>query len=370
MPFLLFLSIAILIYGSMHYYALRKAWLALPQSRTLLATFILGSLLLILAPVCVRLLESHDWHRTASVAAWVGYSWMAYLLLFVFVGLLFDLCRGIAWLLKARWAINRVMTFRIIGIVALAMLAYGFVEARDIQVERITITTPKLKSGRITIAQISDLHLGVTIKDRYLDRVMAQLAELKPDMIVATGDIVDGQGDELNSLAQHFHSYRAPLGNFAVTGNHEYIVGIEHSLRFLKNAGFTLLRAESARAGGIVVAGVDDYSRMSPSPDVHADAHKALAGTDAKDFVLLLKHKPIIDNDLRFDLQLSGHTHGGQIFPLSIPTRLINGVPTGMTQLDQGRQLYVSRGVGTWGPPIRLFAAPEITLITIESSNR
>ncbi|RJX30728.1 MAG: metallophosphoesterase [Oxalobacter sp.] len=367
---LLFLSIFIVVYGLMHFYAFRKAWKAFPQSRVLMGSLILAGIALTIAPILVRILERNDWHRLASVTAWSVYTWMGYLVVFFCIALIFDFGRGIATLLKMQWKLNHVMTFRIVAIVTLAMVCYGFYEAQDIQIERITIKTPKLKSGSVTIAQISDLHLGVMIKDRYLRRVMTEVKALKPDLIVATGDIVDGQGDELNSLSQYFHTYKPPHGTYAITGNHEYIVGIDHSLRFLLNAGFTMLRADSVRTGGIVLVGVDDQSRMTPSKEAKTDVRKAMAAVTQDDFVILLKHKPIIDSDMAFDLQLSGHTHGGQIFPFALPARLINGVPTGLIQLGQGRQLYVSRGVGTWGPPIRLFSAPEIALITIESTNK
>ncbi len=367
---LIFLTIFVIVYGLMHVYALHKVWKAFPPSRALKVCLIFVGVVLTVSPIFVRVLEKNDWHRSATVLAWCAYSWMGYMLLFMCVAAIVDICRGGTALLKRRWPLNHVMTFRVIGIVTLAITVYGFVEAQDIKVEYITITTPKLKSGRITIAQISDLHLGVTIKDGFLDRVMAKVTELKPDIVVATGDVVDGQGDDLNSLASHFHAYQAPYGTYAVIGNHEYIVGIDHSLRFLEKAGFTTLRAEAVKTGGIVLVGVDDQSRMTPSKEAKTDARKALASTTKDDFIILLKHKPVVNSDLPFDLQLSGHTHGGQIFPFSYPTRLINGVPTGMTKLEGDRLLYVSRGVGTWGPRMRLFSEPEITLITIESSHK
>lgn len=366
----IFLSVFVLVYGLMHIYAFRKAWKAFPHSRGLGISLALAGIVLTLSPLLVRFLEWQDWHRTASFTAWTSYSWMGYLLLFVCVSLIVDLSRGLATLLKFRWILSSVTTFCITGTAALTLLAYGFYEAQDIRVEKITLTTPKLKSGRVTIAQVSDLHLGPIIGAKYLDRVLATLTEIKPDIVLATGDIVDGQGDDLNSLSRHFHSYAPPQGAYAVTGNHEYIVGVEHSLRFLRDAGFTVLREESAKAGGIVLAGIDDFSRMSSGQEARTDTRKALAAAMKDDFVILLKHKPIIDRGVHFDLQLSGHTHGGQIFPFTYPARWINGFPTGLTRLDQERLLYVSRGVGTWGPPIRLFSAPEITLITIESSNK
>jgi predicted MPP superfamily phosphohydrolase len=295
---------------------------------------------------------------------------MGYLFLFLCIGLLFDLGHALATLLNCNWPLSESLAFRTVGLLALATLGYGLVEARRIQVEEINITTPKLASGRVTIAQISDLHLGIMLGDRFLGRVIGKLRELKPDIVVATGDVVDGQGDDLEALARHFHAYTPPLGAYAVTGNHEFHAGLQSSLSFLSNAGFTVLRGESAKAGGIVLVGVDDPTALSSGRQARLDTSKALASVTANDFIVLLKHQPVVDSDTRFDLQLSGHIHGGQIFPFVYLTRLTYGVHTGLTELADGRRLYVSRGAGTWGPPIRLFAAPQITLITITSVNK
>jgi predicted MPP superfamily phosphohydrolase len=294
---------------------------------------------------------------------------MGYLFLFLCIGLAFDLCYALATLLHFNWPLNAAMTFSVVSLLALAALGYGFIEARQIQIEEISIITPKLASGRVTIAQISDLHLGIMQGDEFLERVLAKLRTLKPDILVATGDIVDGQGDNLAALARHFQAYTPPLGAYAVTGNHEYYAGLNNSLRFLRNAGFTVLRGEAAQAGGIVLVGVDDPSAMSAGQQTRLDARKALASVSAHDFIVLLKHQPLVDSDIPFDLQLSGHVHGGQIFPFVYLTRLSYHLHSGLTELADGRRIYVSRGAGTWGPPIRLFAAPEITLITIQSNN-
>ena len=364
----LFFVIAALIYGSMHFYALRKVWKAFSPSRILLAALLLVGTFLTFSPLFIRFLERNDWHRTATFFAWGIYSWMGFLVIFISIALVLDAGRGISALAKCRWPLNDRKTFIVIAGLSLVLSGYAFFEASHVAVERLTITTPKLKSGQIRIVQISDLHLGVTIKDRFLKRVLGMVDELKPDIIVGTGDIVDGQGDELNSLAGYFPSHIPPLGMYAVTGNHEYIVGVEHSLRFLRKAGFVVLRGDAVKIGNIVLVGVDDYSRANQQQPAKTDARKALSAVKGDEFVILLKHRPAVDNSLPFDLQLSGHTHGGQIFPLTIPARLINGVPTGLTTLPNGSQLYVSRGVGTWGPPMRLFSQPEITLITIQGT--
>ncbi|MFA5825919.1 MAG: metallophosphoesterase [Gallionellaceae bacterium] len=366
---LTFLSVALLIYASMHAYALGKAWMAFPHSPGLALALLLAGIVLTSSPLIVWYMERQSWHRATVPTAWLSYTWMGYLFLFLCIGLLFDLSHTFTTLLHFNWPLSETQTFSTVALLALALLGYGFLEARQIRVEEVTITTPKLASGRVTIAQISDLHLGIMQGDEFLERILGKLRELKPDILVATGDIVDGQGDDFDTLARHFQTYSPPLGAYAVTGNHEYYAGLEHSLRFLHNAGFTVLRGESAKAGGIVLVGVDDHTVISTGQPVNLDTRKALAAVTAHDFIVLLKHQPVVDNATPFDLQLSGHIHGGQIFPFVYLTRLTYHVHSGLTELADGRKLYVSRGAGTWGPPIRLFAAPEITLITLAGNN-
>lgn len=365
-----FLAIVLLVYGTMHFYLLSKVWFALPHTWGLAVILAAVGIVLTCAPLLVWFLERQSWHRPTVVAAWANYTWMAYLFLFLSIGLVHDFGFIIARLLNLSWPINPMWTLRIVAMLALALLVYGFFEARQIRIERIEIVTPKLASGRVTLAQISDLHLGIMQGNRLLDRVIPKLRELQPDIVVATGDIVDAQGDDFEKLAKRFQKNRPPLGAFAVTGNHEYYAGLEHSLAFLRNAGFTVLRGESVKAGGIVLAGVDDPAVMQSLQQADAQEHSVLASTDREAFVVLLKHQPRVNEDSPFDLQISGHIHGGQIYPFVHFTRMAYEFHTGLTEMADGKKLYVSRGAGTWGPPIRLFAPPEIALITITSANR
>ncbi len=357
-----FLSVALIVYGAMHLYMLGKAWLILPRSFGLALALLAAGLLLTLSPFLVSALERQGWQSIAAPAAWATYIWMGYLFLFFWIGLLLDLGHALAALLKFAWPLTAAASFHIAALLALALLGYGFVEARQIRVEEVSIATPKLAAGRVTIAQISDLHLGTMQGSRLVDSITAKLHELRPDIVVATGDIVEGHGGDLDALADRFRSYTPPLGAYAVIGNHERHAGLENALRFLRRAGYNVLRGESVKAGGIILTGVDDYWASRPGGKAPDSA--------ANDFVVLLKHQPVVDNDVKFDLQLSGHIHGGQIFPFVYLTQLVHGARTGLTPLSDERQLYVSRGTGTWGPPIRVFAPPEIALITISSANR
>lgn len=367
---LAFLSMAFLIYGTMHIYALSKVWLVFPHSLALGLALALGGLAMTLSPLIIWLTEKQGWYGATVATSWVAFIWMGFLFLFCYIALMFDLGQGLATLLGFKWPLNETMAFRAAGLLSLAMMGYGLVEARQIQIEKVKIITPKLASGQVTIAQISDLHLGMMLGSELIERVTAKLREIQPDIIVATGDIIDGQGDDVDAMAKRFRSILPIKGAYAVIGNHEFYAGLENSLRFLHSAGFTVLRGESATAAGIVFVGIDDSTAGGLGHEARVDTKKALASAKKDDFIVLLKHQPVVDSETPFDLQLSGHIHGGQIFPFGYLTRLAYRVQTGLTQLAGGRWLYVSRGTGTWGPPMRILAAPEITLITVESENK
>lgn len=348
MTMLIFFSTALLIYGSMHFYAYRKLLTGFPNlSKRTIAVIATA---LTLSPVIARY---------SSVCAWPAYIWMGYLFLFVCIGLMFDLAGKLARLAGFNWR----HPFAVTPVLALLATSYGLIEAHQIQIERVEISTAKLASGKVTIAQISDMHLGMMMDDDFIARVNHKLSELKPDIIVATGDILDGHGGDFDDLALHLKSSSAKLGSYAVIGNHEQYAGLERSLNFFRSAGYTVLRGTSVSLGGITLSGVDDPGRRELPKTVELPV-------TTKAYTVLLKHQPVIDSAMPFDLQLSGHVHGGQIFPFVYLTRLVYPVHTGLTRLTGERLLYVSRGTGTWGPPMRLFAPPEITLFTITSSNK
>jgi uncharacterized protein len=365
---LTFMSVVFTVYGAMHIYAFSKVWSAMPHSTVAGLALALWGIIMTLSPLILWQLSRQNWHGATVVTSWVAYLWMGFLFLFCCSALVFDLVHLLATLFSYKWPLNAQMVLFSVSLLALALLGYGLVAAKQIQIEEVKITTPKLSSGKVTIAQISDLHLGVMLGDQFLDHVIAKLHELQPDIVVATGDLLDGQGDDLDALAKRFRSLHPPRGLFAITGNHEYFAGLQPSLRFLRNAGFTVLRGEAVATGGIILVGIDDHTAGAVlHQEIRLDTRDALASFTRNDFIVLLKHQPLVDRDIPFDLQLSGHIHGGQIFPFGLLPRLIYGVRSGLTRLDDGRWLYVSRGTGTWGPPVRIFAAPEITLITISS---
>jgi uncharacterized protein len=365
---LTFFGIAILVYGSMHLYAFAKVWQAFAHSTVLGLALLLLGIVLTLSPFSLWFLARQGWHSATAALSWPIYIWMGFIFLFCVIGFATDLGSLITTLLGFRWPLSSLQTLLAITLLTASLSVYGFYDARQIRTERINLTTPKLHGRPVTIIQISDLHLGSMLGDAFLGRVMQKVCAARPDTLVATGDIVDAQRDHLNGLEQHFRDCNPPLGKYAVLGNHEYYVGMEESLRFLHDAGFTVLRGDAVAAGGIVIAGVDDPAGISQGKPSHLNAAAALKTMPRDAFVVLLKHQPVVDLAAPFDLQLSGHIHAGQIFPFNFFTWLTYKVRAGLTLVAPNRWLYVSRGTGTWGPPIRLLAPPEITVITIEPS--
>jgi len=162
--------------------------------------------------------------------------------------------------------------------------------------------------------------------------------------------------------------FKPRLGKYAITGNHEFYAGISEAEEFTRKAGFQMLRGEGVTVDGLInIAGIDDPAGRAAGQYRPVDEAELLGALPAHHFTILLKHQPVVDGkalDL-FDLQLSGHTHKGQIFPFSLITRLYFPLQTGFFQLSKLSCLRVSRGTGTWGPPIRFLSPPEVAVIDL-----
>ncbi|HBL24446.1 MAG TPA: metallophosphoesterase, partial [Deltaproteobacteria bacterium] len=189
----------------------------------------------------------------------------------------------------------------------------------------------------------------------------------EPDILVSTGDLVDGQINNLSGLSDLLRDIRPRYGKYAIMGNHEFYAGVGISEDFARKAGFKMLRQEAVTPHGIVnIAGIDDNGHRT-GVRVSAAEKPLLEGLPRNLFTVFLKHRPLVENSSigLFDIQLSGHTHGGQVFPFRYVTRISFPMISGLYPLEKDSVLYVSRGTGTWGPPIRFLTPPEVTVIEI-----
>lgn len=270
-------------------------------------------------------------------------------------------------------ALARGKALSVVAVVVPA-LAFAFLTARGrARVERVRVPIARLGPGLhgLRVVQISDVHIGPTLDRHFLRRVVEQVNALKPDVIAVTGDLVDGSVRTLRDEVAPLSGLSAPLGVYYVTGNHEYYHGgaawtaevARLGLTVLHNAHRVIERAEAR----LVVAGVTDHEggRMDPAHACRPDL--ALQGAPPGVPRLLLAHQPrtaFLAQGLEVDLQLSGHTHGGQMFPFMFFVKLQQPVIRGLATIA-GVRVYTSRGTGYWGPPLRLGPAPEITELTL-----
>jgi predicted MPP superfamily phosphohydrolase len=275
---------------------------------------------------------------------------------------------------------RRQFIARVTGGTALAIgsgsMARGMAEARGdhevVDVEIALARLPRALDG-FTIVQLSDLHAGMTIDRGFVERVVDRANRLAPDLIALTGDLVDGSVDQLRDELAPLGELRARHGVYFVTGNHEYYSGADPWIAELTRLGARYLRNQRVAIGSAAasfdLAGVDDYSAVG-WPGHGEDLPAALAGRDPARALVLLAHQPRQVHTAAqhgVDLQLSGHTHGGQIWPWHYIVRMQQGgLLAGRYQIA-GTQLYVSRGCGYWGPPVRLLAPLEITRVILRT---
>jgi uncharacterized protein len=317
----------------------------------------------------------------ADTLAWIGLVFMglfsSLLVLTALRDLLLLLLRVGNLALPAAQSLDgiRMETAVAVPLAGFAITLLGFLNARRtarvVMVEIPLRGLPPALQG-FTIAQISDIHVGPTIKHRYLERIVESVNRQKPDLVAITGDLVDGSVAELASQVEPLRRLVSRYGSFFVTGNHEYYSGVDAWVAELGRLGIRVLHNEHVvieRGGAkLVLAGVPDFGGRHFHESHRSDPQQAIAGAPADAAArVLLAHQPRSAEAAAragFDLQLSGHTHGGQFLPWNFLVRLQQPFTAGLHKVEQ-LWVYVSRGTGYWGPPKRFGAPSEITQLKL-----
>jgi predicted MPP superfamily phosphohydrolase len=266
----------------------------------------------------------------------------------------------------------------VVLLISVVLLAWGYAEAMRVpRVRRVDVTLPRLGRGLdgLRLVLLTDTHYGPINRARWSRGVTEVVNTLDADVVAHTGDIADGEVSQRRAQAAPLGDIRASLARVYVTGNHEYFSGAQRWVEHMAALGWEALHnrhVEVTRDGDtLVIAGVDDRTAAgSGVPGHHADHEAALGGADPARPILLLAHQPQqVDGAVAHgvDLQISGHTHGGQIWPFHYLVRIDQPVLQGLSRHSERTQLYTSRGTGFWGPPFRVFAPSEITLLTLHA---
>ncbi|MEW1721223.1 metallophosphoesterase [Streptomyces sp. NPDC093109] len=269
---------------------------------------------------------------------------------------------------------RRLFVSRVVGgaaaTAALATVGYGtYGVLRGPRVKRVTVPLAKLSRAAhgFRIAVVSDIHLSPILGRAHSQRIVDTINSTKPDLIAVVGDLVDGTVKNLGPAAEPLAGLEAPHGAFFVTGNHEYISGAAEWVDHVRELGLRPLENERVEIEGFDLAGVNDIAGESEGSG--PDFVKALGDRDPARASVLLAHQPVVIHDAvrhGVDLQLSGHTHGGQLWPGNFIAELANPTVAGLERYED-TQLYVSRGAGAWGPPVRVGAPSDITVVQLAS---
>jgi predicted MPP superfamily phosphohydrolase len=375
LPFLVFVAIALGLVGGMHYYLwarlVRDPLLPETWARVLTVTIVALGVAMPATLFAARLLPG----SVARPAIWVSFIWMGVgFLLVAFFGLA-DLVRLLAFVVaryrgpvepdpERRIVLARTVAAGVTAVVA-GLSTIGIRSALSgIQIKQLDVKLrglPQELAG-FRLVQISDVHVGPLLRKDWVAHIVEQIRQLAPDLVAITGDLVDGRVHELREHVAPLAKIEARRGVYFVTGNHEYYSGVEEWYAHLPSLGVRPLRNERVEvAPGLELAGIED---PTGAPDLAA----ALHGRDPEGALVLLAHQPrqFAEAAKRgVPLTLSGHTHGGQIWPFSWLVALAQPYLAGLHRRGES-QLYVSRGTGFWGPPMRVFAPAEITLLRLQ----
>jgi uncharacterized protein len=386
--FILIIAAACAIIGGLHYYfwvrLVRDTQLPAPARQIATVATIALACILVATPILSRLVPA-----IGRPMAWPGFMWLG-MMFFLAVALFgTDLLRMLAWLVgrlsghlvfdpTRRTLLARIFAGAALGTVAGVTTAAVRSTRGRVGVKRVEVVLDRLPAAAdgMRIVQLCDMHVGGLLGKGFVEEVVHTTNQLSPDVIAVVGDLVDGSVEELRPAIAPMGNLRARFGTFFVTGNHEYYSssGAGAWMGELERIGMRVLRNQRVPVGdtdtGFDVAGVPDHTaNRFPEEGPGEDVAQTMRDRDPSRAVVLLAHQPVTVREAAVhgvDLQLSGHTHGGQIWPWGALVRLQQPFVRGLHRIND-TQLYVSCGTGFWGPPMRLGAPAEITEIVLRS---
>ena len=379
MAVIIFFGIFFLITGLISFYIFIRGWQSIPPGSSLRHAYAIVFWIVALSFICGRLMENFLPSALSHLFVWVGSFWIAAMIYFLIAVVSIDVLRLINRFLpffpsaitqnysQAKYIISACVT----GLVGLTLLA-GHINSLMPRVRKLDLPVAKQAGTMKTlnIVAASDIHLGTIVGRSRLDQIVDTINSLNPDLVLLPGDIVDEDLAPVvnQNLGESLKSIHAPLGVYAITGNHEYIGGVKEACAYLTDHNIVMLRDQSVKiADSFYLVGREDRSVGRFNGHLRKALPELMAAVDKKYPVILMDHQPFGLNEAvaeSVDLQISGHTHYGQIWPLNYIVERIYELAWGYKKIA-GTHFYVSNGVGTWGPPVRVGNRPEIVNIRL-----
>jgi uncharacterized protein len=376
---IVFFTIVSVVYGLLNFYIYSRAVHLLPAGSSARVWFTVIFWILVSSFILARILERACPCDFTEVITWIGSFYlgiMVYALLAVIAG---DLARLLNhffhffpdFLSREPEKTRLIIFLGSLGLIIL-IVAAGFINARIPKIRQLEITINKSVKGDKTlkIVMASDIHMGTLIAKRRTNYLVRKINELDPDLILFAGDIVDEDLSPVirRNLGATLGQLKARYGIYGITGNHEYIGGVEPAVKYLSEHGITMLRDTAILVNDyFYLAGRDDRDKPRFTGRKRKDLKEIMENVDRSYPVILMDHQPFnLEKavELGIDLQFSGHTHHGQMWPFNYITSAIYEISTGYRQIGN-THFYVSSGFGSWGPPIRTGNRPEIVVVTV-----
>ncbi|HPV40706.1 MAG TPA: metallophosphoesterase [Spirochaetota bacterium] len=376
--FIVFLSIVLAVHGAVNYYIFIRGWQALPREPAVRVPYLVIFLIFALSYIAGRVLERFSICAVSDYLIWIGSFWMGMMAYLFFGVLLCDILRlgnwiaGVVPVPSELYGRIRQIAALAVAIVATATVVAGYYNTLHPRINTVVVEVPKSAGGRRTldIALVTDIHLGTIIKNSRLQTMVDMVNVLQPDVVLLAGDIVDEDLAPVikNNLGELLRTIRSRYGTYAVTGNHEYIGGVEAACRYLADHGVTVLRDRSVLIDNrFYLVGREDRSITQFGGGRRLPLDAIMKDVDLKRPVIMMDHQPYHLSEAAehgVDLQVSGHTHHGQLWPFNFITSLIYEVSRGLKRIGKAH-VFVSCGYGTWGPPVRVGMVPEVVHIQL-----
>lgn len=380
---ILFVTIVVTIYTLVNYIIFIRALQAFPSGSALRVWFIFAFWLIAASFVAARILERTNPCHFTECLTWIGSFWLAFMLFFTMIVILLDITRLVNHFLHFLPVFiyaDYLKTKQILLIASVActtiMVTVGYINARNPRVKELNLNIAKPGHGlkKLTIAMASDIHLGTIIRKAKAKELVRLLNAPKPELILLAGDVVDEDLAPVikDNIGEALCELNAKIGVYAITGNHEYIGGAGPAVEYLEKHCIKMLRDTAILVNGqFYLVGREDRDKPRFTGKARKELAEIMKDVDGSYPIILMDHQPFnltkaADNGV--DLQLSGHTHHGQIWPFNYITKAIYELSWGYKKI-RDTHVYVSSGFGTWGPPVRLGNRPEVLIIHLTFNN-
>ncbi|MCZ7602694.1 MAG: metallophosphoesterase [Melioribacteraceae bacterium] len=377
--FLIFISIVLLVYVSVNYYIFSRGLQAIPKDSKLRTYYTILFILTALTFWAGRILENFMLNWFTETLVWIGSFWLAFILYYFLFAALFDLLRLLNHFIGIFPSVivqnyEKVKLFSLLGVIIIASITivYGHINFLNPGIRKFEITLPKkdAKINSLNIAMASDIHLGTIVGKKQLDKFVEMANSLNPDIILLPGDIFDEDIGPIikNNLGDDLKRLKAKYGVYAATGNHEYIGGVEVAVKYMQDHGINVIRDTAVFIdNSFYIVGREDRDITRFAEKNRKDLLEITKGLDKNYPIILLDHQPRELHEARengIDLQLSGHTHHGQLWPLNYITSMIYEISWGYEKIGE-THYYISSGFAGWGPPVRTGSNTELVNIIV-----